>query len=821
MVAIILLLIGAVYFGINNNIFADISSLNSFGNSRVQYSIVNNNLKLTINGLDGSPSVMYPEDSFYYFTAGPDTEVKQTFDSASISTSGNDHVLKLSDSTKGVSFDLKVVTKSNYLTFEVTNFTKPDGVTFKSLQGLINSSHLSCDATNPNCIGLVTYCLSSNCEDQNFKSGDQVMYFKIADLTDFPIEHSKILLITADHGAKSIEFAKTIELVKKDLGIDRHKSYDPTFFATGCRNKEPCYIYNKANAELVAKKLNDFGYKRILINDLNWQKSRGLWDLNTAAFPDGLKEAVDVFHQNGIQVGLHTLSATVSMANKLYTDRDIAKRANGVPLNPPGYVPNSLYLVNYFDPVSLGNYVDNLTSNITANGIDFVYLDGSEWFGLEAGVNAKAINKEFIMQFAGKTKIDFQASAYTGLYADKYAIADVWKSGHDIADYIDNSLIGKYDSARVSMLLMRQLYIIPNLGWTPLNLDEDPAHYAYALDAAIANGAPFTTETDMNSFMSDVRTDKFQPIFKERLDIYNKIAANSARIAAPTGSEGARLIQFDNDALGVTLPKAGGAYRVDAGSNRRVFIHPWANKTNQVTISFSGLENTMKYALNHGVGLFDESCVAKNNICDFSITIDSTHRDYSFLTLSQVITPPIPETSYTFPTGYSTYGTAATPFPSSLITNQGLSVLKFDGVNNKWLTAPADTFDIEARQGYYVYNPASAKTVSLPTRPDGTLANLYWTTKGWNLLYTTHDQARANLQIKVAAPGAWSAQIDAAVVQQKALPSVFVINDYSARTACEYFTLLESATQPANCATNSLGKVTAVPDGKAFWVYVK
>lgn len=177
--------------------------------------------------------------------------------------------------------------------------------------------------------------------------------------------------------------------------------------------------------------------------------------------------------------------------------------------------------------------------------------------------------------------------------------------------------------------------------------------------------------------------------------------------------------------------------------------------------------------------------------------------------------------NYTFPTGYSTYGTASSPFPTSLITSQGLSVLKFDGVNNKWLTAPTDTFDIEAWQGYYVFNPSSAKTVTLPTRPDGTWANLYWVTKGWNLLYTTHDQTRSQLQIQTSPPGAWSAQIDTAVSQDKVVSNVYIIDDYQSRLACTYFTLLSSSASPGDCATSTLKKVTAVPNGKAFWVYVK
>ena len=178
--------------------------------------------------------------------------------------------------------------------------------------------------------------------------------------------------------------------------------------------------------------------------------------------------------------------------------------------------------------------------------------------------------------------------------------------------------------------------------------------------------------------------------------------------------------------------------------------------------------------------------------------------------------PPVPTGTYTFPKGFSTFGTTKN-LDTAQITSVGLYVYKFDGANNKWLLAPGDKFSIKPWQGYYVYNPSTTKTITLSY--DTALANLYQVTKGWNMLFTSHEQSRSELQLETQ-DNSLSGYLADLINQNKVNPKVFIIDNDQSKDSCTYFSLLDTTNQPSSCP-NTLKKQTSVSAGKAFWVYVR
>jgi len=279
---------------------------------------------------------------------------------------------------------------------------------------------------------------------------------------------------------------------------------------------------------------------------------------------------------------------------------------------------------------------------------------------------------------------------------------------------------------------------------------------------------------------------------------------------------------------------------MNAGSNRRIFVDPWAGTKTNLKITFSSLAPNTRYTLDTGKKYVldpakqlpaDISFVTSSETTYTAIVpIDAEKNDYLFLSLvkgdavtptptSTISSPPnpsIPTTSYTFPKGFSTLGVTKS-LPTALITTvDGLYVYQFDGPNNKWLMAPTDSFTLEPSKGYYVYNKSDAKSISLPY--DTFSINSYSLTKGWNMFHSTNSKQRADIKLTFANQ---QKTIDELTNQNIINPKVFIIDNDQSKDSCTYFSLLDSTDQSSNCSVSSPKKTRSIPSGKAFWVYVK
>jgi len=183
---------------------------------------------------------------------------------------------------------------------------------------------------------------------------------------------------------------------------------------------------------------------------------------------------------------------------------------------------------------------------------------------------------------------------------------------------------------------------------------------------------------------------------------------------------------------------------------------------------------------------------------------------------SAAFTKTYPHISYhSFPKGFSVFGTTKT-ISRETFSEAGLYLYRFDGENNQWQYYPgAGSFDANAFYGYYVYNPSSAKTLSLPY--DLAVVNLYQVTKGWNMLWSVNEKSISQLQLEI--DGQIKSVQDWASAG-KTSSNVFIIDNDQSKIACEYFKLLTSSDAAANCSAGQLGTSSKIPAGKAFWVYV-
>ncbi len=168
-----------------------------------------------------------------------------------------------------------------------------------------------------------------------------------------------------------------------------------------------------------------------------------------------------------------------------------------------------------------------------------------------------------------------------------------------------------------------------------------------------------------------------------------------------------------------------------------------------------------------------------------------------------------------FPHGFSVFGNTK-EVSGDFFAQNGLYLYRFDGVNNKWLLYPGgSSFNASQFYGYYVYNPGSAKTISVPV--DLVIVNLYKVSKGWNLLWSVNEKSKSQIQLEIDGQ---IKSIDGWSSENRILNNVYIIDNELASQSCEYFKLLSDTQVSANCPSGQIGSVSKLPSGKAFWVYV-
>lgn len=168
-----------------------------------------------------------------------------------------------------------------------------------------------------------------------------------------------------------------------------------------------------------------------------------------------------------------------------------------------------------------------------------------------------------------------------------------------------------------------------------------------------------------------------------------------------------------------------------------------------------------------------------------------------------------------FPNRFSVFGNTKT-LSSQIFSNAGLYLIKFDGVNNRWITSPnPDSFDATSFEGYYVYNPSAEKSIAIPY--ELAVIDSYKVTKGWNMLWSGNDRTRSQLKLEIDNQ---VQTLDQWVAAGKVDEKVFIIDDDRSSEACTYFKLLTASDSPANCSNQTLGTSSRIPAGKDFWVRV-
>ncbi len=170
----------------------------------------------------------------------------------------------------------------------------------------------------------------------------------------------------------------------------------------------------------------------------------------------------------------------------------------------------------------------------------------------------------------------------------------------------------------------------------------------------------------------------------------------------------------------------------------------------------------------------------------------------------------------TFPKGFSAFGVTKA-LDKSVITSQGLYIVKFDNASNSWLSSNQSDFpaNIDPFQGYYIYNPSVVKTISIPYSP--AITNSYKVTPGWNMFWSANDKPRSQLQLEI---NSQVKTVDQWASEGKVSDKVFIIDNDQASQSCSYFKLLTTSETASDCANNELGTSNIIPAGKVFWVYV-
>jgi len=196
---------------------------------------------------------------------------------------------------------------------------------------------------------------------------------------------------------------------------------------------------------------------------------------------------------------------------------------------------------------------------------------------------------------------------------------------------------------------------------------------------------------------------------------------------------------------------------------------------------------------------------------------------------SQTVTPtPVVmgatgEEQVTFHHGFNIYGRGLI-HGVEYLTRHGLVPYQFDGPNNKWNIPSSDySFLIMAFNGYYIYNPSDAKTITLPASPYTTTA--FALNKGWNLLWTADQKDLTSNTLGPSLQFMYDgAQVKATTLldSHKISQKIYVIMDDQASNECGYFKLLGTTDTGGDCTGGNinLGTISKIPAGKAFWVYV-
>lgn len=195
-------------------------------------------------------------------------------------------------------------------------------------------------------------------------------------------------------------------------------------------------------------------------------------------------------------------------------------------------------------------------------------------------------------------------------------------------------------------------------------------------------------------------------------------------------------------------------------------------------------------------------------------TNTATQTQSATTTATSTLTPP----TFSFPKGFSAFGSTKL-IKKEYFSSSGLTLCKYDGVNNKWLYYPdPDIFDINAYYGYYVYNPQNTQVISIKNETPASQM-IYKATNGWNMFWSAEVKQKSKLDVEI---NGVSKSVDQWISEGKIDRNIFVIVDDSATEKCQYYKLLAAIDTPANCGgtTKTYGSVSEIPSDKAFWIYV-
>lgn len=181
-----------------------------------------------------------------------------------------------------------------------------------------------------------------------------------------------------------------------------------------------------------------------------------------------------------------------------------------------------------------------------------------------------------------------------------------------------------------------------------------------------------------------------------------------------------------------------------------------------------------------------------------------------------------PTTDLVVPHGLSTFGENET-ITTDTFSKAGMTLLEFDGINNKWnkIMPSQDPYKTTPGRAFYIYNENPDITIKLPSGGGGQ-GDLNTLSPGWNLLWNSKVASMSDLKVNIQSESSANCalkniSLEDMVNNNFIHTNIFAIVNDRTSNAQEAFKLLSGAS--AN-VQSSLGSISVLPEQKAYWVYL-